>query len=101
LIIPSENKTVIKKINELAKNTFYYLVETSLVHFLDKDWMSNLMKRGQFYALACDAHNDSPNTWAILPTGKLWLSLDKETYEQFGLEGQASSFLKNRRHSIL
>jgi len=36
---------------------------------------------------------------AILPTGVLILSLDKDTYEQLGLTGKPSAFQKKHRFS--
>jgi len=84
------------------KENFYYLVEMSLVDLLDSVFINTYLKKGNFYALSHNSNVDTDSTFAIIPTGKLFLSLDKDTYEQFGLEGKLSSFpaLKKRRKNI-
>ncbi|XP_062844022.1 ribonuclease P protein subunit p40 [Trichomycterus rosablanca] len=78
---------------ELAKviNNFssYYLVRDVPVYkFLEDEMFRN----GGFYALSFNTRIDEDNCVALLPSGKLILSLDKDTYEQLGLEGKPSLY---------
>lgn len=55
-----------------------------------------------FYALSIGDRIDQHNACCILPTGKMILSVDKDTYEQLGLTGKKSAFssrLKANRFS--
>ncbi|XP_011886594.1 PREDICTED: ribonuclease P protein subunit p40 isoform X3 [Cercocebus atys] len=60
---------------------------------------NNVMKQaydphltGSCYALTYNTNIDEDNTVALLPNGKLILSLDKDTYEETGLQGHPSQF---------
>ena len=58
--------------------------------------------QGKFYALSHLSRIDHGNSFAVLPTGKMYLSLDKDTYEQMGLVGSSSTFPpKDQRRNIL
>ncbi|KAF5906060.1 ribonuclease P protein subunit p40 [Clarias magur] len=80
---------------EMAKvlNNFssYYLVRDLPVYrFLEED-MLEMIKKGSFYALSYKTRLDEDNVIAFFRK-KLILSLDKDTYEQLGLEGKPSLY---------
>lgn len=59
------------------------------------------MVDGVFIALSVGSNIDEHNVVCILPTGKMVLSVTKDTYQQLGLVGQKSTFQKGDRFSIL
>ncbi|XP_069769608.1 ribonuclease P protein subunit p40 [Narcine bancroftii] len=71
----------------------YYLVkQLSLHEMLEPEFINTFIKEGKCYALSYNTRIDQDNTVALLPTGKLILSIDKDTYEELGLEGQPSKY---------
>ncbi|KAK3521074.1 hypothetical protein QTP86_018973 [Hemibagrus guttatus] len=84
-VLPSDIAKVISKFSS------YYLVRDLPVYrFLEED-MLELIKKGSFYALSYKTRLDEDNVIALL-SRKLILSLDKDTYEQLGLEGKPSLY---------
>jgi ribonuclease P/MRP protein subunit RPP40 len=49
--------------------------------------------------LTLDTRVDTDCVYALLPPGKLVLSVDKDTYEQLGLVGRPSRYQKGHRFS--
>ncbi len=91
---------------------FYYVVQAPLSKFIETSFIENTIKKGtekpfsqlfegRFYGFSHTARIDRHNVFAFLPSGKLYLSLDKNTYEQLGLEGHKSSFAPNQRHIVV
>ncbi|XP_062926099.1 ribonuclease P protein subunit p40 [Mobula hypostoma] len=71
----------------------YYLVkQLPLCEILEPEFINTYVKKGNLYALSYNTRIDQDNTVALLPTGKLILSIDKDTYEELGLEGQPSKY---------
>jgi hypothetical protein len=52
------------------------------------------VRSGRLYGLSLSVGLDRGDIVAVLPTGRLVLSLTKETYEQLGLQGKRSRFEK-------
>ncbi|XP_006634444.2 ribonuclease P protein subunit p40 [Lepisosteus oculatus] len=77
-------------VNSIAK---YYLVKNFPIYkILEEKFLEKQVKAGSLCALSYKTRIDQDNTFALLPTGKLVLSLDKDTYEDLGLEGQPSQY---------
>uniref|UniRef100_A0A2K5VDL7 Ribonuclease P/MRP subunit p40 n=1 Tax=Macaca fascicularis TaxID=9541 RepID=A0A2K5VDL7_MACFA len=71
----------------------YYFVKNLPLHeLITPEFISTFIKKGSCYALTCNTNIDEDNTVALLPNGKLILSLDKDTYEETGLQGHPSQF---------
>lgn len=71
----------------------YYLVRDLPVYeLLEETFLEALVKKGNFYALSYNTKIDEDNSIALLSSGQLILSLDKDTYEQLGLEGRPSQY---------
>ncbi|OCT76395.1 hypothetical protein XELAEV_18031595mg [Xenopus laevis] len=71
----------------------YYLVRNLSLHeFVKEDFINTFVKKGAFYALTYRTRIDQDNSAAVLPTGKLILSVDKDTYEELGLQGKPSLY---------
>ncbi|KAJ8418719.1 hypothetical protein AAFF_G00002180 [Aldrovandia affinis] len=86
-IIPSFLSSVV---NGFSK---YYLVRDLPLHkLLEDEFLEKVVKTGSLYALSYKTRIDQDNTFAILPTGQVILSVDKDTYEELGLEGKASQY---------
>ncbi|CAB1317926.1 unnamed protein product [Coregonus sp. 'balchen'] len=89
--LPSRLASVI---NNFSK---YFLVKNLPVYeFLDKDFLENVVWNGALYALSYKTSIDQDNTIALLPSSQLILSVDKDTYEQLGLEGKPSQYNHRR-----
>lgn len=92
---------------------FYYTVRCPLKAILTQDFINkHIRTKGthRFYALSCPEECSNSNVsgalysgrecqslanrFAILPSGKLVLSLDRETYQQLGLEGSSPKYEK-------
>uniref|UniRef100_A0A2I3G8K5 Ribonuclease P/MRP subunit p40 n=1 Tax=Nomascus leucogenys TaxID=61853 RepID=A0A2I3G8K5_NOMLE len=71
----------------------YYFVKNLPLHeLITPEFLSTFIKKGSCYALTYNTNIDEDNTAALLPNGKLILSLDKDTYEETGLQGRPSQF---------
>ncbi|XP_018424304.1 PREDICTED: ribonuclease P protein subunit p40 isoform X4 [Nanorana parkeri] len=71
----------------------YYLVkDLSLHEFITPEFRDTFLKKGLFYALSYNTRIDQDNVAALLPTGKLIISADKDTYEELGLQGKPSLY---------
>ncbi|KAM4705825.1 ribonuclease P protein subunit p40 [Rhinophrynus dorsalis] len=83
---------------EHIKNTIdnfgkYYLVKNLPVYeFITPAFINRFVKKGSFYALSYRTRIDQDNSVALLPTGKLIISVDKDTYEELGLQGKPSLY---------
>ncbi|XP_031972203.1 ribonuclease P protein subunit p40 isoform X2 [Corvus hawaiiensis] len=83
---------------EVLKSTMadigeYYLVRNLPVHELvAHEFIEAFVKKGSCYALTYKTKIDQDNTAALLPNGKLILSVDKDTYEELGLQGRPSRY---------
>ncbi|XP_037376629.1 ribonuclease P protein subunit p40 [Talpa occidentalis] len=69
----------------------YYSVEDLPLHELvAPGFISAFVQEGTCCALSLNTRVDEDSTVALLPSGKLVLSLDKDTYEECGLQGRPS-----------
>ncbi|XP_051557039.1 ribonuclease P protein subunit p40 [Myxocyprinus asiaticus] len=92
-ILPADISRVINNFSP------YYLVRDLPVHeLLQETFLETVIKKGNFYALSYNTKIDEDNTIALMSSGQLILSLDKDTYEQLGLEGRPS--LYNHRKAM-
>nr|XP_042716509.1 ribonuclease P protein subunit p40 isoform X2 [Chrysemys picta bellii] len=86
-ILPEALKSVITDIGE------YYLVKNLSLHELvTHEFINTFVKKGSCYALTYNTKIDQDNSAALLPTGKLIISVDKDTYEELGLQGRPSQY---------
>ncbi|XP_027630765.1 ribonuclease P protein subunit p40 isoform X2 [Tupaia chinensis] len=71
----------------------YYVVKNLPLHeLITHEFINTFVKKGSCYALTYNTNIDEDNTVALLPNGKLILSLDKDTYEETGLQGHPSRY---------
>lgn len=63
--------------------------------FIQAGFLS-LVQNGHLYALSLCTEIDRDTVVAVLPSGKLLLSVTKDIYEQLGLQGKRSSFESDR-----
>ncbi|GAB6033580.1 Ribonuclease P protein subunit p40 [Chamberlinius hualienensis] len=71
---------------------YYFVKEAPLTLFLDADFIGAFVKTGKIYFLSWGTRIDVDDCVALLPSGKLVLSLTKDTFEELGLEGRKSRF---------
>ncbi|XP_006864176.1 PREDICTED: ribonuclease P protein subunit p40 isoform X3 [Chrysochloris asiatica] len=83
-----------KELKSLVMETGpYYSVKNLPLHeFISQEFINTFVKKGACYALTYNTNIDEDNTVALLPNGKLILSLDKDTYEETGLQGRPSQY---------
>ncbi|KAL6467795.1 hypothetical protein MHYP_G00234720 [Metynnis hypsauchen] len=93
LLLPECEVLPVRVANVIHNFSSYYLVRDLPVYkFLEEKWLATVVKKGSFYALSCKTRIDEDNVCALLSSGQLILSLDKDTYEQLGLEGRPSLY---------
>eukprot|EP00752_Nemacystus_decipiens_P004676 g4264.t1 len=69
---------------------FYYRARGPLSALLKEPFLSSCVLKGGFSALALNAPSDQGNSFAVLPSGVLVLSLDRESFQVLGLPGEAA-----------
>jgi len=84
--------------NKLEQEIFYYSIGGPLSKLIEAEFVEKLFSNGRFYAVSTVAIDASPLSFAIIPTGKLIMTVDKNTYEQLGLEGVPSSFYSKHQY---
>ncbi|XP_037537886.1 ribonuclease P protein subunit p40 [Nematolebias whitei] len=78
---------------DLVLNSFtrFYLIRKLPVYeLLDKDFMQSAVYQGSVYGLSFRTRIDEDNCIALMPNGRLILSLDKDSFELLGFEGKPS-----------
>ncbi|KAL2097400.1 hypothetical protein ACEWY4_006607 [Coilia grayii] len=73
-------------------SSYYRVRDLPVYKFLQEDILQKVVKNGHFYALSYNTRIDEDNTIAFLPSGHLIMSVNKDTYEQLGLEGKPSQY---------
>ncbi|KAM9739238.1 ribonuclease P protein subunit p40 isoform 2-T3 [Dama dama] len=71
---------------------YYFVKDLPLYELITHEFINTFVKKGSCYALTYNTNIDEDNTVALLPNGKLILSLDKDTYEETGLQGRPSQY---------
>uniref|UniRef100_A0ABI0P003 Ribonuclease P/MRP subunit p40 n=2 Tax=Bos TaxID=9903 RepID=A0ABI0P003_BOVIN len=71
---------------------YYFVKGLPLYELITHEFINTFVKKGSCYALTYNTNIDEDNTVALLPNGKLILSLDKDTYEETGLQGRPSQY---------
>uniref|UniRef100_A0A667J155 Ribonuclease P/MRP subunit p40 n=1 Tax=Lynx canadensis TaxID=61383 RepID=A0A667J155_LYNCA len=83
-----------KELKNLVMETgpYYFVKNLPLHELITHEFINTFVKKGSCYALTYHTNIDEDNTVALLPNGKLILSLDKDTYEETGLQGRPSQY---------
>ncbi|XP_023618799.1 ribonuclease P protein subunit p40 isoform X2 [Myotis lucifugus] len=83
-----------KELKSLVMETgsYYFVKNLPLHELITQEFINTFVKKGSCYALSYNTNIDEDNTVALLPNGKLILSLDKDTYEETGLQGRPSRY---------
>uniref|UniRef100_A0A8C0N416 Ribonuclease P/MRP subunit p40 n=1 Tax=Canis lupus familiaris TaxID=9615 RepID=A0A8C0N416_CANLF len=83
-----------KELKNLVMETgpYYFVKNLPLHELITQEFINTFVKKGSCYALTHNTNIDEDNTVALLPNGKLILSLDKDTYEETGLQGRPSQY---------
>eukprot|EP01133_Synstelium_polycarpum_P015006 gene15006-17744_t len=84
-----------------SQEFFSYHIITTLDLLLSQDFINTYIRPGGFSAISQLAHIGAGNVVAFMPDGKIVLSVDKDTYEQIGLQGKPSKFGPKRQHWII
>ncbi|KAF5281240.1 hypothetical protein FQA39_LY05126 [Lamprigera yunnana] len=93
IVIPNTLRTPETICNLLQTDCEYYKVsDINLEEFLNPVFIDNFMKKGALTALSINTKIDCDNCVSVTSNGLLILSLRKESYETFGLDGVVSHF---------
>lgn len=76
----------------MAFGPYYSVKDLPLHELITHEFINTFVKKGSCSALTYNANIDEDNAAALLPNGKLILSLDKDTYEETGLQGRPSRY---------
>ncbi|XP_014663671.1 PREDICTED: ribonuclease P protein subunit p40-like [Priapulus caudatus] len=85
----------------LSPSSYYIVRNLPLSRLIDKEFIEAFVRNGAFYAVSLNTRIDVANSVAVLPTGKLVLSVDKDMYETLGLEGRRSIFSQTRERKFV
>jgi hypothetical protein len=104
ILFPFQNekfsKILEKKIEELEENHFFYVSKDKKLSEI-VDLAHDLFNNGcVVYSTSVCSHSDGSNGFVILPTGEIILSLDKDTYESFGINGTKAKFSEQHRIEV-
>uniref|UniRef100_A0A8C5W560 Ribonuclease P/MRP subunit p40 n=1 Tax=Microcebus murinus TaxID=30608 RepID=A0A8C5W560_MICMU len=86
-ILSKELKNLVMEIGP-----YYFVKNLPLHELISQEFINIFVKKGSCCALTYNTNIDEDNTVALLPNGKLILSLDKDTYEESGLQGHPSKY---------
>ncbi|XP_045407577.1 ribonuclease P protein subunit p40 isoform X2 [Lemur catta] len=83
-----------KELKNLVMETgpYYFVKNLPLHELISQEFINTFVKKGSCCALTYNTNIDEDNAVALLPNGKLILSLDKDTYEECGLQGHPSQY---------
>ncbi|KAJ3175105.1 Ribonuclease P protein subunit p40 [Geranomyces variabilis] len=96
VVIPAADpQPLAAEIAQCIDGCFYYRASLPLSYFLGDRVLSHI-KAGNFMALRADAHIDTDDVFAILPSGVMVLNVGKDTYESLGLAGKESKLPADR-----
>lgn len=87
----NDSEKLIQEILDLEKEHFYYIAKTSLKELVQESY-EYFQKGYKVYSISLSTKIDVANTFVILPTGELILSLDKDSYEKLALQGKTGQF---------
>ncbi|XP_038070339.1 ribonuclease P protein subunit p40-like [Patiria miniata] len=85
------------QVSSPQRQEYYAVKRLPLAELTNAEFVSRFVKAGRLYVLSIGQHIDTHNVAAILPTGRLILSVNKDTYQELGLEGKPSQFEKPRK----
>ncbi|KAK4879981.1 hypothetical protein RN001_008127 [Aquatica leii] len=93
VVLPNTLRTPEIICDSLKTDCEYYRISNiSLDELTNTKFIDNFLKKGSFSALSIDTRIDVDDCVCLTVDGLMVLSLRKETYETFGLEGVASNF---------
>nr|CAH7762137.1 unnamed protein product [Callosobruchus chinensis] len=98
LFVPDILKIPEAVIEQLTEASYYYKVpKLNLKDLLDQTFLASFIRSGKLTLLSINTRIDCDNCVAITPAGLLVLTVDKDTYNSLGLEGNASHHLANTK----
>jgi ribonuclease P/MRP protein subunit RPP40 len=89
--------------NALNEDCDYYKVEDIHVcNLINKEFIEAFVKKGLLTVLSDGTNIDTDDCVAVTPTGHLVLSLNRQTYQELGIDGKPSFFsrLKPNRYVV-
>ncbi|XP_066257792.1 ribonuclease P protein subunit p40-like isoform X2 [Euwallacea similis] len=98
VVLPNCLRVPESLLNILSDDCDYYkITDLSLTDILNSNFINNFIKKGKLILLSIGTRIDCDNCCAVTPFGKLILSLTKDTYQSFGLDGKLSHFTKRNK----
>ncbi|XP_028282680.1 ribonuclease P protein subunit p40 [Parambassis ranga] len=73
-------------------SSFCVIRNLPIYELLDRHFLESAVYHGSVYGLSYGTRMDEDNCVALMPNGRLSLSLDKDSYELLGLQGKPSRF---------
>ncbi|XP_056642250.1 ribonuclease P protein subunit p40-like [Diorhabda sublineata] len=98
-IITPEEIDISKIKSDLETGIYYMIHDLQLQELTNIEFISSFIRNGTLTLLNVDERIDCDNCISITSDGKLYMNLDKDTYQSLGIEGIPSHFtnkLKNR-----
>lgn len=83
--------------DSLNEDCDYYEVEDIHVsHLISKEFIEAFVKKGHLTILSNGTNIDTDDCVALTPSGHLFLSLNRQTFQELGLEGKPSFFSRSK-----
>uniref|UniRef100_A0A8D8W0C7 Ribonuclease P protein subunit p40 n=1 Tax=Cacopsylla melanoneura TaxID=428564 RepID=A0A8D8W0C7_9HEMI len=93
--VPEHIKTLLT-----ADCEFYQVKQLPLAELVKPDFVNAFVKRGKLLALSSNARCDVEDSFMFSKEGNLKLSVQPETYQTLGLEGQTISSKTSTTHGM-
>lgn len=88
---------IVEQLLSSTKTLSYYLIKKIPVFVLiDKILINAFIKRGQLFGLSINREIDFDDCLALLPNGRIVLSLKESTYHRLGIVGKKSILNRNK-----
>ncbi|XP_008335686.1 ribonuclease P protein subunit p40 isoform X2 [Cynoglossus semilaevis] len=81
-------------------SSFVLIKNMPVSEFIDKDFLETAVYPGSVCALSYRTRIGEDNCVALMPNGRLRLSLDRHSYHLLGIEGKVSKFRSKGRHIV-
>ncbi|KAG7523210.1 hypothetical protein JOB18_041858 [Solea senegalensis] len=81
-------------------SSFYLIRKLPIYELLNKDFLETAVYHGSVYGLSYKTRVDEDTCVALMPNGRLCLSLDKYSFQLLGFEGTRSRFRPKDRHIV-
>ncbi|ESO82738.1 hypothetical protein LOTGIDRAFT_229773 [Lottia gigantea] len=97
VICPGISKPPVEWIKNIVDDLSYEVKNVPVSMLIEEEFLGAFSRNGKLQVLSTGRFIDTDNCISFLPTGKLILHVNKDTYISLGLEGSKSQYYKNKQ----